>query len=474
MSLKKKFNKFSINPILVIVGISTLVLFFFSSLRHSLFYSGAVDIGIFDQGVYLISQGVAPNSSLINYKVDIHILADHAAFILYPLSIFYKIYPDIHWLLLIQAIALSSGVVPAFKLTVQKGLSNNQGYLIALIYVLSPLIFNANLFDFHPDVIAIPLFLWAVLWSRADKLFNFCIAIVIILSCKAVFALTVISLGIWLILFENRRLMGVISIFVGIIWFVIATQIIIPVIGGEVASTVRHIGRYASLGSSYSEILLNIFFKPNLILSKFFSIDSLIYLLLLFAPFILFLKNADLCPLIITLPTIIMSILSDDPQQRYLANQYSLPILPFLILIAISSLELISKKRWHLQFIIFWAVLAFIVMSRFNLFTGEYLGSLDTWQANTKAIALVKTKGSILTTHEIAPHVTHRSQVKLAFSNIPQKLEQFDYILLNTRHPGYQSDRNYALSLVEQAKQIPSFKLEYQKDDVYLFTKNHL
>ena len=474
MSLKKKFNKFSINPILVIVGISTLVLFFFSSLRHSLFYSGAGDIGIFDQGVYLISQGVAPNSSLINYKVDIHILADHAAFILYPLSIFYKIYPDIHWLLLIQAIALSSGVVPAFKLTVQKGLSNNQGYLIALIYVLSPLIFNANLFDFHPDVIAIPLFLWAVLWSRADKLFNFCIAIVIILSCKAVFALTVISLGIWLILFENRRLMGVISISVGIIWFVIATQIIIPAIGGEVASTVRHIGRYASLGSSYSEILLNIFFKPNLILSKFFSIDSLIYLLLLFAPFILFLKNADLCPLIITLPTIIMSILSDDPQQRYLANQYSLPILPFLILIAISSLELISKKRWHLQFIIFWAVLAFIVMSRFNLFTGEYLGSLDTWQANTKAIALVKTKGSILTTHEIAPHVTHRSQVKLAFSNIPQKLEQFDYILLNTRHPGYQSDRNYALSLVEQAKQIPSFKLEYQKDDVYLFTKNHL
>jgi uncharacterized membrane protein len=251
MNSVKKFDKFSINPIFGIVGLSTLVLFFFSSLRHALFQSGAGDLGIFDQGVYLISQGVSPNSSLINYKFDIHILADHAAFILYPLSIFYKIYPDIHWILLIQSIALSSGAVPAFKLAIQKGLSNNHGYLIALIYVLSPLIFNANLFDFHPDVIAIPFFLWAVLWSRADKLFSFCVAIIIILSCKAVFALTVIFMGIWLILFEKRLLMGVISISVGIIWFVIATQIIIPVLGGEAASTVRHIGRYASGASQF-------------------------------------------------------------------------------------------------------------------------------------------------------------------------------------------------------------------------------
>jgi len=113
-------------------------------------------------------------------------------------------------------------------------------------------------------------------------------------------------------------------------------------------------------------------------------------------------------------------------------------------------------------------------MSRLNLFTGEYLQALDTWQANNEAIALVKTQGSILTTHEIAPHVTHRPQVKLAFSNLKPNLEEFDYILLNTRHPGWQSDRDYVLSLVAQAKKLPNLKLEYQKDDVYLFSKSHL
>jgi uncharacterized membrane protein len=466
----KKLHQHSIKPIFIIIGISTLVLFFFSSFRHSLFQSGAWDLGIFDQGAYLLSQGLVPNSSFTNF----YILGDHAAFILYPLSVFYKIYPSVHWLFLIQAIALSSGAVPVFKLALQQGLSNKQGNLLALIYALSPLIFNANLFDFHPDVIAVPFFLWAVLWARLGKILPFCLAVMIVLSCKAVFALTMIAMGIWLILFEKKQLMGAIAIVIGIAWFVIATQIIIPMIGGEAASTVRHIGRYSSLGNSYSEIFINIFLKPNLFLSKVFSIDSLVYLLLLFAPFIWCLRYANLSPLIGAFPTIAMSILSDDPQQRYLANQYPLPVFPFLMLIAISSLSVIAtQKRWHLRFIVFWATLVFVTMSRLNLFTGEYLESLDTWQANNEAIALVKPQGSILTTHEIAPHVTLRSQVKLAFSNLKPNLEEFDYILLNTRHPGWQSDRDYALSLIEQAKKTPSLKLEYQKDDVYLFSKNN-
>jgi hypothetical protein len=69
--------------------------------------------------------------------------------------------------------------------------------------------------------------------------------------------------------------MGAVAIVGGILWFVIAAQIIIPMIGGEGASTIRHIGRYASLGSTYSEIFINFFLKPNLIIGKIFSMDSL-------------------------------------------------------------------------------------------------------------------------------------------------------------------------------------------------------
>ena len=70
-------------PSYQIAAIATVVLFFFSSLRHILFKSGAYDLGIFDQAVYLISQREVPISSLMGF----HILGDHAAWILYLLAI---------------------------------------------------------------------------------------------------------------------------------------------------------------------------------------------------------------------------------------------------------------------------------------------------------------------------------------------------------------------------------------------------
>jgi len=468
----KKIRYYILNTTSLIVGISTLILFFFSSLRHALFQSGALDLGFFDQGIYLLSQGLVPNSSII----DIHLLADHAAFILYPISFLYRIYPDIHWLFLIQAITISIGIIPILNLSFQQGLTNKQSYLSVIIYLLSPIIFNANsTYDFHPDIFIVPLALWAVLYARQGKVIRFYFCIVGILSCKAVFSLTVIALGIWLILFEKKRFMGVIAIIIGILWILISTQIIMPMLGGDNANPVRHLFRYSSLGNSYSEILLNFILKPNLLLVKVFSTDSLIYLLLLFAPFIWCFRYANLNYLIPAIPTIAMNILSTDPQQRYLANHYPLPILPFLILMAIPNIaSFTSQKKWGYKFIIFWAVLSFVTMSRLNLFAGEYLATLDTRQATNEAISMVKTKGSLLTTHEISPHLTHRPEVRLAFSNTPHNLEQFDYILLNTRYPGYRSDSDYALSLVDQAKKMSSLKLEYQKDDVYLFIRPDL
>ncbi|MBD2179138.1 DUF2079 domain-containing protein [Pseudanabaena sp. FACHB-1998] len=466
----RKITFSKINSIIILVVTSTLVLFFFSSIRHALFQSGALDLGFFDQGIYLISQGLYPRSTII----DIHMLGDHAALILYPLSLFYKIYPDIHWLFLIQAIAISISIFPIVNLSQKWSLSNKNLNLILAIYLLSPILFNANsTYDFHPDIFALPCLLWAIVWSQENKLGLFSLSIIGLLISKAVFSLIAIALGIWLIFCNQRKKIGLVTIFLGIFWFLIATQVIMPTFG---ASTERFALRYSYLGESYSSILGNLFWKPNLILSKLFSVDSLVYLLLLFAPYIWCIRYKNLNYLIIVLPTIIMNILSNDPQQRYLSNHYPLPVLPVLILMVISEInDFTDQKKWRYRFIVFWTVLAFVAMSRLNLFAGEYLQSLDTWQANQEAIALVKnTKGSILTTHEIAPHVTHRSQVRLAFSNSSYQLADFDYILLNTRHSGYQSDREYTLSLVEQAKQISSFKLEYQKDDVYLFAKKNL
>ena len=53
----------------------------------------------------------------------------------------------------------------------------------------------------------------------------------------------------------------------------------------------------------------------------------------------------------------------------------------------------------------------------------------------------------------------------------PTNLAEFDYVLLNVRHPGWLSNQEFAARLVNQLKSAQEFQLSYQRDDVYLFER---
>lgn len=456
------------HPVIWMMGVSALILFACSSLRHELFESTAFDLGIFDQAVYLISQGQPPLSSFIGF----HILGDHAALVFYVLALFYKIYPSVYWFFGVQAAALALGALPTWHLARHAGLTVQQSIAIAVVYLLYPLVYNINLFDFHPEVIAVPALLWAVLAARLDRIWWFCLSIVLVLGCKAVLSLTVAAMGVWLLVFEKKRRYGAIALVSGITWFAIATKIVIPFFGGQAASVERHISRYAYLGHSFSEIAQNLLLKPGLVLGQVFSLGNLGYLLLLLAPVIWGLSLQGLQPLVAALPTLTINLLTDNHLQKDLIHQYSVPLVPFLVLSVISTLA--AGQGWlrHKRQIILWSLVAFMALGKYGYFCSIYITSLNSWQATRQAIALVQTKGAVLTTAGIAPHLTQRAVVKLTSVYAPpDNFAEFDYILLNVSHPGWQSNQEFAATLVNQIKNTQLFQLRYQRDGVHLFMK---
>lgn len=465
---KRLWLKLKSHPVMVMMVSFSVLLFICSSWRHELFQSTAWDLGIFDQALYLISQNQTPISSFMGF----HLLGDHAAFIFYPLALLYKIYPTVYWLFGLQAIALALGALPTYHLAITAGLKKSQAVAMAAVYLLYPLIFNINLFDFHPDVIALPAFLWAILTARLGQVRWFCIAIVLILSCKAVLSLTVAAMGIWLLVFENRRIYGAIALFFGVAWFILATQEIIPFFGGESATVARHISRYQHLGSSFSEISKNLLSQPQLFIFTLFSLENLGYMVLLLAPILWGISPANLTPLVGAFPALSMNFLANSEGQKDLIHQYSLPILPFLILAVISSLA--AGKGWlqNWRGIILWSLVAFLALAKIGYFGSRYLEPLDTWQATREALALVSTKGSVLTTSYIAPHLSQRALIKLTNAAAPPaNLGEFDYVLLNMRHPGLDSNHDFAVSLVNQLKKNLKFQVLYQKNEVFLFSR---
>ncbi|MDX2243967.1 MAG: DUF2079 domain-containing protein [Leptolyngbyaceae cyanobacterium bins.302] len=442
---------------------SMIVLFVCSSVRHRLFQSTAFDLGFFDQATYLISQGQPPIISFWGF----HVMGGHADWILYPIALFYKLYPSVYWLLAIQAIALSLGALPTWYLARQAGLKPDLAKAVAIAYLLYPLIFNLNLFDFHPEVIALPLFLTSVLAARAKQIGWFTLCIVLILGCRDALALTVAALGIWLALFERRRGSGAIAVLLGISWFLIATKLVIPAFrpGG-----VESVWRFAYLGNSLPEILLNLVLKPHLVLPALFTLKNLEYLVLLFAPVAWGLSFAHLAPLLPLLPTLGMNLLSTVENQKDLLHQYSLPAVPFLLLAAIASLSHGKGLLHHPRHIVLYSLVGFLALAKFGYFGSRYLAALDTWQATRTALTYIDSNGSILTTAYITPHVTHRPVVKVAIQGSEDDdLSQFQYVLLNLRHPGWMSDRAVQQTLVDRLQQDSRFKQQLHQDDVFLF-----
>ncbi len=458
-----KLNQRTIVIFLIII--STLILFVCSSLRHILFQSNAFDLGIFDQAVYLISQGKEPISTFMGY----HILGDHAAWIWYPLALLYKIYPSVYWLFFLQAISLALGVLPTWLLSRKAGLPSNQSLAVALVYLLYPVVFNVNLFDFHPEVMALPALLAAVWFAREAKIIWFSISVIFILGCKAVLSLTVAGMGVWLIFFEKRRFCGSLALGAGVAWFFISSQVIIPQFSGKEAASV---GRYSYLGNSVLEIAQNLILKPGIVLQQLFSVENLFYLVLLLLPVIWGLSFSRLTPLVAAIPCIALNLLAAHLPQKDLVHQYSVPALPFILIAVISTLA--AGGGWFKQprKIVLWSLIAFFALAKYGYFWSNYASSLDNWQATREAVNQVKTKGSVLTTAEISTHLTHRKLIDFAKADAPPaNLTKYDYVLLNFRHPGWLSNKDFVSNLINQLQDSQKFNLHYQHDDVYLFIK---
>ena len=476
------------SPILWMIGGAIALFWICSSLRHWLFQSTGYDLGIYDQVTYLIGTRQPAISSILGF----HHLGNHGAWSVYPLGLLYAIYPSVYLLLLVQAIALALGIWPTWSLARLAGLNERLSLAIAGAYILYPVVFNINLFDFHPEVMALPALLAAVLAARLGKTPWFCAAIVWVLGCKAVLSLTIVALGFWLFIFEKRRVCGAIALFLGGAWFAIVTQVIIPNFSGR---EVEGVWRYTYLGNSVLEIIVNIILKPDLVLGRLISVSTLDYLYQLFFPVIWWLSPRYLTPLVPAIPTILINSLSDVPFQRSLAFQYSIPVLPFLLVAVISSLEhrgsnlatsIVNlwqkfRKKEHSSpafslynsrqlapSIVVWSFIVFLMFGTYDRFE-VYFTRLDTWQATREAATLVQPQANVLTDNRLAPHFTHRRVVKL-LSQVSGDgdLTEFDYIVLNLRHP-WPDTEEIGENIANQLAGDPRFQLLYQRDDVLVF-----
>jgi len=452
----------------VLVAGAAVTFFAISAFRHSIYRSGGLDLGFFDQAIYLISVGQPPVNSFFNF----HALADHAAVILYPIALVYKVWPSVYALLLIQGVVLASGAWPIARLARGIGLSTSQSVALSGAYLMYPIVLTVNIVDWHPEVFAVPGLLWALVGARENRKLLFALAVLLTLACKEVLSFTIIAMGLWLLVSEPRKFFGAFAVIAGAAWFIIATQLIIPHFSaGKQPSGLIF---YHYLGTSLPVMVQNLLLRPQLALARLLSMDSLKYLAIVLVPLAWGLNWRTMSPLIAAAPCIALNLLADNPQSRSPFFQYSIPVIPFLFLSVMLAIR--SGRSWITspRAVVAWSVALLVVGGAVRgrrLLSGESTdwASLD---ATRKAVAMIEDDhaGDVLTTHECAPHLTHRAWLQTVCAYIPwQGLGEFEYVLLNADHASVRTFPDRFQLILSEVKANPQFDLIYHERDVYLF-----
>ncbi|MEL6927122.1 MAG: DUF2079 domain-containing protein [Cyanobacteria bacterium J06600_6] len=456
-----------------LVLITSFVLFTFSSLQLYIFREGN-DLAFFDQLVYLLSQGKTPVSTILE---GVHLIGDHGAIILYPLSLLYAIYPDVHWLLVVQAIALALGTVPIYGLSRDSGLSVNYARAIAICYALYPGIFNINFYaEFRPETIAVPALIWAVWAAKQRSIGQYAIAIILVLSCKEALGLTIIGLGFWLALCQKRLWYGIVTMTAGGAWFIFAALYLIPTFrGGHQMAGTWH---YQSLGTSLTEIAVKVLTNPQIFLGRALMGDRLFYYLLLISPILLGLHWQKVLTVIPALPMLGLNILADYPRQRDLIHQYSLPIIPFLFIWLIASVAYLTKHRWRSwlspRWLILWSIMAWFALAKYGYYWTRYAPLYSNIKAVRGAVELVTPDARVLTSGYVAPHLSQREMITLLGNdnNVDRVAKhQIDTVLIAKQHLGFGITAEAAAQTIRDLSQS-GFRLTYQQQDVWLLEKN--
>lgn len=460
-----------------LIAASAILLFIASALRHHAFRSGALDLGFFDQLVYLISVGQPPINSIANF----HLLGDHAAYTLYLIAPLYRLWPNVHVLLIVQAIALASGAYPVYRIAQRRGLAHRQALVLALAYLLYPIVLTANLADFHPETISLAAILFAVLAAQRRSMFQFLAMTVLALGGKEIISLTICAMGIWLILFEQRRLYGLIAIVLGLGWFAFATQWLVPHFGaGKQASGMKF---FSYIGTSVPQIIGNFFLQPQRWIKVALSVATIKYLFILFAPVAWGIvprhaKNFRyLAPLLVcATPTLVINILAKDHvvDTRRPFGQYSLMVVPFLAITFVYAVA--AGQAWFKRplTIALWSIGLVLVGggARLAMVQHKQATNVASQQSTRDAIAMVNGKGGVLTTFEIVPHLSHRKLIQYVGDEFPiAPLEKFDYVLINLNHDSVINAGTTATAIIDRVRADPSFTLQFDRDGVLLFTR---
>ncbi len=395
----------------------TAVLWSYAAVSRYQAFKAGFDMAIFTQAVWNTAHGYFLYSSI---KGGICLLGDHFSPFLALFALPYRIWPVPECLLIFQAVLAASSIFPLYHVA-RRQLANDAWALgIVLAFTLYLPLRNAVRFDFHPEVAAVPLLIWAYYFLIASRLRLASLFLGLALLTKENMALVTFAFGFYA-LFKSQKGFGLFWMVLSPVYFVMATRFWIPAFSSQEYFYLS--GNFMAWkeegGAAFFKYLLNL--------------DSFLYLVKIFLPvgFLSFFNFS----FVLALPGLAQNLGSRNLATRSIFFQYTLLLTPFVFLSATESLRKIYPKKWGIFYLLLSSVLMAGV-SDFYVAQGFRREITPHLEAVQKDFALIPAKASVRTHEFFAPHLANRKELHIFENRHPReggspKALQADYVVLD-------------------------------------------
>ncbi len=409
--------------------------------RHNEFGSFDYDLGIYDQGIWLLGHG----RQFLTVR-GLRFLGHHwnpATFVFVPA---YLLGAGPNLLNASQAIAVSMGTIPTYFGTKKVTRSSWIALAIALAYLAHPSTGWLIQELFHPETMAIPFVLAAWAFAEHEKWRWYFAAVVCSLLWKEDIALAVAFLGLVVVWRKNKKY-ALLTFFGSAIYFLVATRYIIPYMLGRPAFYEELFG---NLGKTPTDLAKNAVVHPTRFYNVLRDHDAEQYghSVLRSYGYVSLLSPTSL---LIGMPQFLVNLLNTlnfiwDPRYHYVA----MPVVSATIAASRGIANRVNKwSRWGLVIIVL--LFSFGVRNQgIGPWSDQYrsgywaLGPQELSPAYRQALAVVPDDPKVVTAsmYYLTPHLTHRYEA-YTFPNPfrpanwgvngenPRNAGRVDYVIVN-------------------------------------------
>lgn len=386
--------------------------------HHRNFGTWAFDMGIYDQGFWLVSQG---GGGFVTVR-GLEFWGHHVNLIAFAFAPFYWLGAGPSFLYVAQATVLGAGAIPTYLIARDRFRNEWMGLVFGLVFLLyAPLQWIAWA-NFHPEALVITPLLFAWWFAMRGRWGAFFVAVVVALSTREDAALAVIVMGgvlWWMFQRSGRRgrdqRMAMITSLLGVAWYLVATRLVIPGFNdGEQPFYIEYF--YGHYGSSVPEIVETMLRRPDRVVSDATQPDRLRFYRDLLLP-MGGLPIAGATQLLMAVPQILASVLGTSPYARTIRFQYTSMMVAPIVIASIHGAWLLWRYRFVQRFLLPW-LLVCVWLTNVAWSPSPISANTDAWArsdprhaAMREAVALVPDDVSLTATFALLPHLSQRDEI---------------------------------------------------------------